>query len=40
MVILYAKIFYDYQLYSDALLQVYFFLIQFYGLYYWLKRKS
>ena len=32
MVVLYAKIFYDYQLYSDALLQVYFFLIQFYGL--------
>jgi len=40
MVILYAKIFYDYQLYSDALLQVYFFLIQFYGLYYWLKGRA
>lgn len=40
MVVLYAKIFYDYQLYSDALLQVYFFLIQFYGLYYWLKGRA
>jgi len=40
MVALYAKIFFDYQLYSDALLQVYFFLIQFYGLYYWLKGKA
>lgn len=40
MVVLYAKIFYDYQLYSDALLQVYFFLIQFYGLYYWLQGRA
>ena len=40
MVVLYAKIFYDYQLYSDALLQLYFFLIQFYGLYYWLKGRA
>ena len=40
MVVLYAKIFYDYQLYSDALLQVYFFLIQFYGLHYWLKGRA
>ena len=40
MVILYAKIFFDYQLYSDALLQVYFFFIQFYGLYYWLKGRA
>jgi len=40
MVVLYARIFYDYQLYSDALLQVYFFLIQFYGLYYWLKGRA
>ena len=36
MVVLYAKIFYDYQLYSDSLLQIYFFFIQFYGLWYWL----
>jgi nicotinamide mononucleotide transporter len=40
MVILYARIFFDYQLYSDALLQVYFFFIQFYGLYYWLKGRA
>lgn len=40
MVVLYAKIFYDYQLYSDALLQVYFFFIQFYGLWYWLKGRD
>jgi nicotinamide mononucleotide transporter len=40
MVVLYARIFYDYQLYSDALLQVYFFLIQFYGLYYWLRGRA
>jgi len=40
MVVLYARIFYDYQLYSDALLQVYFFLIQIYGLYYWLKGRA
>jgi nicotinamide mononucleotide transporter len=40
MVILYASIFFDYQLYSDALLQVYFFFIQFYGLYYWLKGRT
>ncbi len=40
MVILYAKIFYEYQLYSDAILQIYFFVFQIYGLYYWLKGKS
>ncbi len=40
MVVLYAKIFFDYQLYSDALLQVYYFFIQFYGLYYWLKGRQ
>lgn len=40
MVILYAKIFFDYQLYSDALLQIYFFLIQIYGLWYWLKGRA
>lgn len=37
MVLLYAKIFYDYQLYSDALLQVYYFFIQIYGVWYWLQ---
>lgn len=40
MVVLYAKIFYDYQLYSDSLLQVYFFFIQIYGLWYWLKGRQ
>jgi len=40
MVSLYAKIFYEHQLYSDAILQVYFFFFQFYGLYYWLRGKS
>lgn len=40
MVVLYARIFYDYQLYSDALLQIYFFGIQFYGLYCWLQGRG
>jgi len=40
MVVLYTKIFYDYQLYSDSLLQVFFFITQFYGLFYWLKHKA
>ncbi|WP_328187750.1 nicotinamide riboside transporter PnuC [Marinobacter sp. OP 3.4] len=40
MVLLYARIFYDYQLYSDALLQIYFFGIQFYGLYCWLRGRG
>lgn len=40
MVVLYAKIFYDYKLYSDALLQIYFFFIQIYGLWYWLNGRE
>lgn len=40
MVVLYAKIFYDYQLYGDSLLQIYFFFIQFYGLWYWLNGRQ
>lgn len=40
MVVLYAVIFYEYQLYSDALLQVYYFVIQFYGLWYWLQGRE
>ncbi len=40
MVILYAKIFYDYKLYSDALLQVYFLAIQIYGWWYWLRGRD
>ncbi|MDH5434809.1 MAG: nicotinamide riboside transporter PnuC [Gammaproteobacteria bacterium] len=40
MVSLYAKIFYEYQLYSDAILQVYFFVFQIYGFYYWWQGKT
>ena len=40
MVTLYAKIFYDYRLYSDAGLQVYFFVIQIFGVYWWLNGRE
>jgi len=40
MVVLYAKIFFDYKLYSDALLQIYFFVIQIYGWWYWLRGRA
>lgn len=40
MVVLYAKIFFDYRLYSDALLQIYFFVIQIYGWWYWLRGRD
>ncbi|MEM7224581.1 MAG: nicotinamide riboside transporter PnuC [Pseudomonadota bacterium] len=40
MVALYAKIFYDHKLYSDALLQIFFFAIQLYGWWYWLKGRA
>ncbi|SFI96932.1 nicotinamide riboside transporter PnuC [Jannaschia pohangensis] len=40
VVILYALIFFEYQLYSDALLQVYFFFIQIYGLWNWLRHRQ
>ncbi len=40
MVVLYAKIFYDYKLYSDALLQVYYVGIQLYGWWYWLRGRQ
>lgn len=40
MVILYARIFFDYQLYSDALLQIYFLFIQIYGWWYWLRGRD
>ena len=40
MVILYCKIFYDYRLYSDSLLQIYFLVIQFYGWWYWLRGRA
>lgn len=37
MVTLYAGIFFEAKLYSDALLQVYFFVIQIFGLIWWLR---
>ncbi len=37
MVVLYAKIFYDYKLYSDSLLQLYYIVVQLYGWWYWLR---
>lgn len=40
MVILYAKVFYDSRLYSDALLHVFFLVIQVYGLWYWLQYRQ
>ena len=40
MVVLYTKIFFDHQLYSDSLLQVFFFFTQLYGLFYWIKHKA
>ncbi|WKT62086.1 nicotinamide riboside transporter PnuC [Microbulbifer thermotolerans] len=40
MVILYANIFYDYRLYSDSLLQVFFFFTQVYGFFYWVNHKA
>lgn len=40
MVTLYFFIFWEYRLYSDALLQIYFFAIQIYGLYVWLNGRA
>ncbi len=40
MVTLYFYIFWEYKLYSDALLQLYFFSIQFYGLWVWFHRRA
>lgn len=40
VVTLYFFIFWEYQLYSDALVQVYFFFIQIYGLYVWLNGRA
>jgi nicotinamide mononucleotide transporter len=40
MVVLYFFIFWEYKLYSDAFLQVYFFVIQFYGLWIWLQGRA
>ncbi len=40
MVILYAWIFYEYRLYSDALLQIFFLVIQVFGLVWWLQGRD
>ena len=40
MVSLYAWIFYETKLYSDAGLQIFFFIVQFYGWYYWLQGRG
>ena len=40
VVTLYFFIFWEYRLYSDALLQAYFFVIQIYGLYVWLNGRA
>lgn len=40
VVTLYFFIFWEYRLYSDALLQVYFFVIQIYGVYVWLNGRA
>lgn len=40
MVVLYFFIFREYRLYSDAALQVYFFAIQVYGVWYWLQGRA
>ena len=40
MVAFYFFIFWEYKLYSDAFLQVYFFVIQFYGLWIWLHGRA
>ena len=40
MVILYAWIFYDFRLYSDALLQIYFLIVQLFGVYWWLNGRA
>lgn len=40
MVSLYAVIFYQTKLYSDALLQIFFFVIQIYGWWYWHRARA
>lgn len=40
MVVLYGLVFFQARLYSDALLQIYFFLIQIYGLWNWWHGRS
>lgn len=40
MVTLYGFVFYDARLYSDTVLQVYFFVVQVFGWWYWLKNRD
>jgi nicotinamide mononucleotide transporter len=40
MVTLYAWVFFAARLYSDALLQIFYFVVQFYGWWYWLRGKA
>jgi len=40
MVTLYAQIFHEARLYSDALLQIFFFIVQIYGWWYWRRGKA
>jgi nicotinamide mononucleotide transporter len=40
MVTLYGFVFYDARLYSDTILQVYFFAVQVFGWWYWLKGRD
>ncbi len=40
MVIIYGNIFFEHRLYSDSILQIFFFTIQCYGWWYWLKNKD
>lgn len=39
-VLAYSILFYEYQLYGDAVLQIYFMVTSVYGWYYWIKRKE
>jgi nicotinamide mononucleotide transporter len=40
MVALYARIFFDQKLYSDALLQLFFFVVQIYGWWHWMRARA
>jgi nicotinamide mononucleotide transporter len=40
MVLLYAFVFHDAKLYSDALLQIFFLIVQLYGWWHWVRNKA
>jgi nicotinamide mononucleotide transporter len=40
MVLLYALVFYEAKLYSDALLQIFFFVVQIYGWFHWVRARG